>query len=147
MSQGSSVNAGFTAASQGTLLNNVTGTPEVQRTPTIQKYHAQVQGTGVLWTPAAGKKYRLMSATIFLSKDAAAAAAENISLTDSGAGTVFTFDISSGALVAMGVTTYIPVNLPANGYLSPTINNTLSFTLSANLTAGYSTFVAWGTEE
>lgn len=140
-------NQGFTAASQGTLVNNVTGTPEVQRTPTIWKCQIGATGSTTVWTPAAGKKYRLMGWYITISKEAACAGAFQIALQDSAGTWLFRSEISNAALVATGQVEEFSMQLNGNGYISPTANNTLTFYATGSLTAGVCTATVWGTEE
>jgi len=118
---------------------------ETQRTPNIFKTN---NGTSdyTVWDPAAGKRFRLMSFQILLSKEVACAGALNITLLDATE-TICTFPISSAALVAMGQIHCINVVLPGNGYLSVAADNTLIVGFSANLTAGLITMNAQGTEE
>jgi hypothetical protein len=125
-------------------------TNEAQVTPT--KF---VQSTGnqaaavTVWTPAAGKKFRVLGGVIMLTKDAAAAQIVSFLLYD-GANTVpiFAADISAAALVAIGSETVIPFNFGGNGYLSIAANNALNLQIGAGvLTAGYYSISVWGTEE
>lgn len=102
-------------------------------------------GNTAVWTPAAGKKFRLMGWTITLSKEAACAGAYAIQLKDAAA--VFhEIDVSAAALVAQGIVNIWTVNYPSNGMLSSAINNVLNLGEAA-LTAGVVSFNGWGTEE
>jgi hypothetical protein len=145
--------AGYLAATLGLtvnaaqmLLNGLNLEP--QRTPTTWKAVRNITAAGTtdVWTPVAGKKFRLMGGIITLSKDAAAAALEYISLQDQAA-TFFYADISSAALVATGNVIVIPFSFPANGYLSAAINNVFRVNLQVALTAGTLAISVWGTEE
>ena len=121
---------------------------ERQRTPTTFKTLAdQTASGGVVWTPAGGKKYRLMGGVISLSKEAACAGMEYLTLADQGGTQILLIQISHVALVATGVVTLIPFSLPGNGYLSPTADNTLIVGLNGALTAGSYAACVWGTEE
>lgn len=104
-------------------------------------------GSTTIWTPTAGKRFRLMGLIITLSKDAACAGAEIINILDGGT-TIMAFNISSAALVATGNEIVIgPINFPANGYLSTAVNNLLRLNLGGALTAGSCAVNAWGCEE
>jgi hypothetical protein len=124
-------------------------TNEAPVTPTTFKQaQATAAGATTLWSPAAGKKFRLMGGIIVLSKEAACAGAEYISIIEStGAVTIARFDISIAALVAIGSCTIIPLNLPANGYLALTKDSVLQIYLGGVLTAGNCSVSVWGTEE
>lgn len=134
------------------LLNKANSSIEHQRTPTTSK-----SGSGTssitIWTPAAGKKFRLMYGILGLTSRAAMAAATDatVAFFDSGAGAniagtvyVVTVPAASGPtgpplLLAMFA-------LPGNGYLSAAANGQLQVTLPT-LTAGVGFAAAWGTEE
>ena len=123
---------------------------EAQRTPNVFKTLVGVNAAGAtaVWTPAAGKKFRLMSGNVTLTKDAACAGAEFITLSDGAeANRIRRFEISGAALVATGQVENFPFNLPGNGYLSSAINNVLNLTLNGALTAGLATANVEGTEE
>lgn len=144
-------NQGFTAASQGTLVNNVSGTPEAQRTPTVFKYGNLTTGamSMTVWTPVAGKKFRLLGYTLDISNDIAEAALDTAVLVRDGGNIIFdhacTIPAVSIATVAGGKSIIVVLN--GNGYLSTVINQTITVTVGANLTAGRITMTAWGTEE
>jgi hypothetical protein len=142
-------NQGFTAASQGSFVNNVTGIPEVQRTPNqFRNGLATAAGYSALWNPTAGKKFRLLGGVLTLSKEAACAGAFTFSICDSATtAQIVVVGVSTAALVAMGQVVVIPFTISANGYLSLVINNVLQMSLSGALTAGQVTCSVWGTEE
>lgn len=121
---------------------------EMQRTPTTWKSAggATAAGNTALWTPAGGKKFRLMGGMIALSKEAACAGAFNISFRDAAV-VIWQIDISEVALVAIGAVQYFPITFPGNGYISTTADNVLNLNLGAVLTAGGASACAWGTEE
>jgi len=100
-----------------------------------------------VWTPAGGKKYRVMGGIISLSKDAACAGSFQVGLTDSAGGQWLVIQISHAALVATGQVMVVPFQIPGNGYLSPTAGNLLQATCSGALTAGSMGVTVWGTEE
>jgi hypothetical protein len=122
------------------------------RTPTTFKAaSATASGNTAVWTPTAGKKFRLMRYRI----DVSAAAAT------SGGGTLDFFFQDSSTALGIGFSCYVPaasvttaVGAPTsgwcdmgNGFLSAAANNVLNINLSAALTAGAVRIVVCGTEE
>jgi hypothetical protein len=129
------------------LLNPSTTFLEPKRTPTIFKYATDLTTDGAtVWTPAAGKKFRVLGFTVTVSKDATCAGSFSFQLNDLATG-FWAATLSHGALAAIGVPTVFTVNLPGNGYLSTAINQALKLGLGAVLTAGSISVAAWGTEE
>lgn len=132
------------------LVNMTTGTGEQQRTPTIFK--TSVGGGGAtIWTPASGKKFRMLGFNITVTNDYASATAENnLALLDNAT----TFMRFSFFCPATGITTVagkvelanMPI-LPGNGYLSIAADNPLKTFLSGALTAGQISMNVWGCEE
>lgn len=112
---------------------------------------ASASGNTAVWTPAAGKKFRLMFAHVQLGLDATLAAAGTltVSLAD-GATNLLSWevDVDNAALPAVAAP-YISsdITLPGNGILSSAANNVLNCNLSAALTAGNVRVTALGTEE
>lgn len=135
-----------------TMLYNG-ATWDLARSPHVFKTGvASALGNTTIWTPAAGKKFRLMAYSIELTGDATLAAAglDEITLTD------------SGVAIGQGVSARIPAasagvlgNVPlsggmrqlGNGYLSAAANNVLQVNLSVALSAGEVRVNAIGTEE
>lgn len=122
------------------------------RTPNVFKLVSAVTASGntAVWTPASGKKFRLMGYQIFLSDQAKASAAADL---------VISFQDATTAIGA-GMMAYVPTAITAgevnpssgpvdlgNGYLSTTANNVLNVNLSFALTGGSVAVAAWGTEE
>jgi hypothetical protein len=128
--------------------NQVSQHIERVRTPTSFKAVGGIASAGAtaVWTPAGGKKFRVMGGLIALSKEAACAGAESIALKDSAA-TFLEVDISNAALVATGQVEIIPFAYPGNGYLSTAADNVLNVNLGGALTAGVLTVNVWGCEE
>lgn len=132
------------------LYNPATGQNEAQRTPTVFPVGTNVTAAGatLVWTPAAGKSFRLMGALLILSKDAASAGDVAWSFYEFYnpwlPGHVV---ISTGALVAMGVPVVINLVFQGNGYLSFQPNNVLKILMDNALTAGNLSVSVWGTEE
>jgi len=122
--------------------------PEIYKTVS-----ANAAGNTVLWTPAAGKRFRLLRYRIALSNDAVIAVAGRI-----------TVDLLDGA-VSLNLTENIFVAAAANGTFSPNftgtgwfelgpagilsaaLNNILNVNLSVALTGGLARVWAAGYEE
>jgi len=116
---------------------------ELVRTPSIFKTGtANAIGSTALWTPAAGKKFRVMGYTFTLPSTATSAAGTVITLKDDATSvfTIIVMGTTSGALSGS-------VELPGNGYLSTAADNVLNINCSAALTAGQIAVSVWGTEE
>lgn len=99
-------------------------------------------GSTALWTPAAGKRFRVMGYTFTLPSTATSAAGTTITLVDGATPFI--------SLINMGTTTgalAASVSITGNGYLSTTVNNVLNINCSATLTAGAIVVSVWGTEE
>jgi hypothetical protein len=121
------------------------------RTPTTFKsVLATANGATALWTPGAGKKFRLMRFKLQVPANTTTAggalitvglldAAANIGLDQS----VFV-PAAATALTELLETGWIDLG---NGYLSTAANNVLNINLSAALTAGGARIIACGTEE
>ena len=125
-----------------------------QRTPNVFKTaQATASGNTALWTPASGKKFRLMRLFVQVTANA---------YLDSGAGvlTVTFQDATTGINLAFDV--YLPaasVSAPlgdafasgwidlGNGVLSATANNVLNINLSGKVDAGNVRVTCCGTEE
>lgn len=127
-------------------------TQQRQRTPAVFKSAAfGGGGSGALWTPAAGKKFRLMGYEITLTEDATLAVAADISVTlrDVAATIGLRHDLFVPAIAVAGIggftTGWIPLG---NGYLSTAANNVLNVNFSgAALVTGTWTVLGIGTEE
>jgi hypothetical protein len=122
---------------------------EMQRTPDTFKQLAGTSAAGqtAVWTPAAGKKVRIMGGNICISKEAACAGALTVGIQDNAGAQYMFVQISAAALVATGQVIYLPFSFPGNGFLSAAVNNPQYLNLSAALTAGLITVNMWGTEE
>jgi hypothetical protein len=84
---------------------------------------------GTAWTPTTGKVYRLLGGII------TSTVAGEVVFTDSGGSFIFSIYVLAN--------TPQPFAVGNNGYLSPTVNNTLTITLSAATAYG----TMFGTEE
>jgi hypothetical protein len=119
------------------------------RTPSIYK---NAQGAALadntIWTPAAGKKFRLMGGIITVVGTAAAASIVECQLQDGVDGTII-LDLAAEvpAALATGETVVIPFNLPGNGFLSAAANNVLNADLTVAMATGAWFINVWGTEE
>lgn len=122
-----------------------------KRTPNVFKTAVvTAAGSTAVWTPAAGKKFRLMGYSIEITGNAIQAAAGNfeITLLDAAAaiGIGSSLYVPAVALNVFGSNALNPINI-GNGYLSALANNVLNVNLSNALTAGEIRVNVWGTEE
>lgn len=104
-----------------------------------------------VWTPAAGKRFRLLRYWIDVTGDAAAAAAGamTISLTDGNTqvGINRSVYIPAAAGTTAGVLASFSADLGPLGYLSAAAGNALNLLLGQNLTSGTVRIAVQGTEE
>ena len=131
---------------QTTLYNPLTGKGETKRTLTkiIPTALISAAGNTAIWTPAAGKKFRLIGFSVVVRGDTTTAAGSLVTLLD-GATT-----IDNVCWLATTVATQPnrwSEPLPGNGYLSAAANNILYANLSAAATAGGIYINVWGCEE
>jgi len=118
------------------------------RTPTVYRYNGDAAGGVTVWTPAPGKKFRLMGGVITLAGPALAAAGiNNFLLQDGGTANIMVFTFYCPLAAASLSTVVIPFTIPGNGYLSAQVDNPLIIGLTSNLTAGRWELSCWGTEE
>lgn len=112
---------------------------------------ATAAGSTALWTPAAGKKFRLMRYMIQLTENAvrAAAGVVTIELLDGAShiGQAHDAFVPAAAVSGIGDGYVSPWIDLGNGVLSGAANNVLNINLSAALTAGNVRAIACGTEE
>jgi len=126
-----------------TLYNPSTKNDECQRTPTVFKRGiVTTLGSTALWTPAAGKRFRLMGYSWSVPNTATSAAGTTFGLLDTAAGICYLSEIGTTTAGING-----SVTLPGNGYLSVTVGGVLNVNLTAALTVGELLVSAWGTEE
>lgn len=107
---------------------------------------ATVAGNTTVWTPAAGKKFRLMGYTISVAGTLAATGVELIKLTDAAAGTVIAQHNATVTITTPTGDTQIGADL-GQGFLSGAINNALTVNLGTAMATGSVIVNAWGTEE
>jgi len=151
------VDQAFGASLQRTLaeamvFNGFAGTWERLRTPTIFKTsNVFAGGATTIWTPAAGKKFRLMGYRMSLPGDAACAAIQTLDLELRDGGAVITLRDAVQVPAAAGATPSLYVSpwvlLPGNGYLSSAANNVLAVNLGFAFTVSALRVTAVGTEE
>lgn len=123
-----------------------------QRTPTVFKTAAATAaGLTSVWTPAAGKKFRLLAFALLVTGNAAMAVAgtEAIQLQDSGTlfGLAFDLYAPAASVNQLGDAFYTGWVAVGNGYLSAAANNVLQVWLASALTTGYVRVNVAGTEE
>lgn len=142
---------GFPLASQ-TLVAISGVSMQMLRTPSFFKQvSTAATGSTALWTPTAGKKFRLMRYRICVTQLAKAAAAADlvINLLDAaaafGQSTVVTIQTTAGTVGGLIMDSgWIDLG---NGFLSAAANNVLNLSLSFALTGGLVNITAVGTEE
>lgn len=121
---------------------------EAQRTPTtFRSIATAIAAASVIWTPAAGRRFRLMGGIIsFAGPIYAAAAINQISFQDEATDMQFHFNFWVPT-VAEPIP-HIAFDLKPNGYLSLVADNRLRVLNSGgNFTAGNIRITVWGTEE
>lgn len=132
------------------LYNALLGKEETQLTPTA--YHTIQLSTAAvsIWTPAVGKKFRLMGYNIQLSADATLAVAGETLLTlldnATAIGIAHNFYVPATALDTFFANPPIVVPFPGNGYLSILAGNALKATLSTYLATGTFSLNVYGVE-
>lgn len=134
------------------IYNNSTGNMEILRTVTTFKTVSGAASNTTIWTPATGKKFRLMGGVITIPSNAAISGGGvvvTVSLFDGGNGIGIAWDIfvPTSAVTTTTGDTIISFTLPGNGYLSSAINNALILNASATLTTSAIRASAWGCEE
>ncbi|MFL6144514.1 MAG: hypothetical protein ACJ72N_21960 [Labedaea sp.] len=142
---------GAWATGSGPLLYTGAGFNR-ERTPAAFKANsATLAGNSALWTPAAGKKFRLLRYMVVVTGDAAQAVAGTflVQLLDGAAGSTAQahYCFIPGAALN-GATLYHSgwIDL-GNGILSAAANNVLNMNLQNALTSGKVLVIACGTEE
>jgi hypothetical protein len=148
---GASINGGqalATTAAEQYLYNPATFYAEPARTPTIFKHQlcTTVAATAV-WTPAGGKKFRLMGYVITPAAGMAAAGIELITFLDNAAAITIAHQVYLPIAASIVNQPSIVVRLPGNGHLSTNADNVLNVTLTAAATAGAISVMVYGTEE
>jgi hypothetical protein len=130
------------------LVNNVANTVEPVRTPTIWRQLADTAAAGdtAIWTPAGGKKIRILAGAITVSQAATCAGAQSVGI-KLNAVQLFYFQISHAALAATPAAVTYPFVLPGNGYLSTTADAICYLSLNGAFTAGSASVWMCGTEE
>lgn len=131
--------------------NVTTGLIESARTPTTFK-SVSLTTTGNLWTPASGKKFRLMSITYQLPEGCTLASAGELTVKlQDGSGNdigINFIDYLQNTVPGNAIgDNHVELKLLGNGYISTTADNVLVANFSAALTAGHAGFIIQGTEE
>lgn len=133
------------------VKNGSTGLWDQLRTPaTFKDGQASASGSTALWTPATGKKFRLMRYMALVTGDASLAVAGELTirLLDNATGIGQRHIVNLPAAAGTGPTLYVSpwIDL-GNGILSAAINQTLNINLSAALASGLVSVICCGTEE
>ncbi len=123
-------------------------TYEPQRTMTMLLDSGAITSAGntPMWTPVAGKRYRLMGFSVVVDPATTTTSGVVVTLTDSVSGQVLdnVIILGTGALTAPFRAAGI---LPSNGFLSPYQDSVLLVTLSSGLLTGQIRVNVWGCEE
>jgi hypothetical protein len=142
---------GVASLSVGQLLYNGTNWDRIRIPNTFKTATATASGDTAVWTPAGGKKFRLMRYQIQVTADAAQASGGDIDiiLRDASTGLAASFSVyvPGTAGTTFGNTASTGWIDLGNGILSAAANNVLNVNLGAALTAGKIRVVACGTEE
>ena len=120
------------------------------RTPSTYKWASCTTAAAtIVWSPSAGKKFRLMGGVIVSLAGLAAAALQKINFLEETLGTFgLEFQLYLPAAANIGTLgTVIPFTLGPNGYLASAADKDLTVSMTANLTAGAVSVTVWGTEE
>lgn len=125
------------------LIDPNTGKPLITQPTTWKSGNYNTMGDQALWTPAAGKKFRILGFSYFLGDYATTAAGSLITMKD---GSTILFYLAQINTTVQGVISQF-VALPNNGYLSSAANNVLNINLSAALTACSFEINVFGVEE
>lgn len=149
-------------SSGGTLLGANKGIPMavtpdgatlvVQRTPSIFKTGTlTASGNTAIWTPASGKKFRLMRFMLMMPHDTTTAGGGEIDITFNDSGTALGIGLTVLVNNAGGTNdgnVFDPewIDL-GNGYLSAAANNVLNLNMSLALSGGKLRWTVCGTEE
>lgn len=119
---------------------------------TVKSASASASGDNAIWTPAAGKRFRLLGVMLTLTADATLAVAGRVALTfrDGTAPLSLVLHVSLGTLAVSGLlgsqqlTPWLPLG---NGILSAAADRALNLNLSVALLTGTIEVVCAGTEE
>jgi hypothetical protein len=131
----------------GLVYRADTQTYENQRTPSkFVTIALSASGNTLCWTPAAGKRFRILGGFLTVGDAVLAAAGPiTVSISDAGVTTNITWRIYLGT--SPMVNPLPPLNLGPNGYLSTGVGNSAGALLSAALSSGSMQLTLWGTEE
>lgn len=120
------------------------------RAPNVFKSITTTQNSNVaVWTPASGKKFRLMKVWLDVTADVAAATAGpvTISLLDNSTQIGIARSAYAPATAGSSSAAVITMDLGPDGYVSTSPNNVLNVLLGKALTSGLVRVVVAGTEE
>jgi hypothetical protein len=129
----------------------ITGCPDV-----FKSVQATNTGDTALWTPATGKKFRLMKLIVMVPPNCTLAARGvlTIKLRDGTTDMNITHDVFLGQTAPVETASSIPTDLLQSGLIdlgpgliSAAVNNVLNVNLSSALAAGNVRVTAMGTEE
>lgn len=127
-----------------TLIFNSAGFEDQRNANVFKSVVATAAGDTAVWTPASGKKFRLMGYAVSVCGTLAVLGVEVIQLRDSA--TVIARHAAAVGATVLGDTQFGQV-YNGNGQLSALVNNVLNVNLGTAMTAGGVYVNAWGTEE
>lgn len=139
---------GLMALAQQYVLDPTSNITYAARTPNTWKSSAiaAAPATTDLWTPAAGKAFRVMGGVICMSGLIAAAATRSLTLIEETAGTVIMR--AQATIPVLGFNLCIPFDLKPNGFLATAVNKKLQVvTAGGTYSTGADSVAVWGTEE
>lgn len=125
-------------------LSNAAAWDRVRIANVFKNVVATAAGNTAVWTPTAGKKFRLMGYTLSIAGTLAATGVNVLQLRDNA--TVIARHGATVTLTTPTGDTQIGVDL-GQGILSSTINNVLNVNLGTAMATGGVYVNAWGTEE
>ena len=134
------------------MYNPATNSYEIQRTPTKYKTAlVTASGNTAIWTPSAGKKFRLLGYVAQVTGNSILGTAAVVDCDfregNTSIGHAFSAFIPLLSLGSLGGAPPIPYNFPGNGYLATTADAVLNLNLSSALTGGGIRVSVFGTEE
>jgi len=132
------------------LSTDLSGGLRAQAPTVLKTVDAAALGNTAVWTPAAGKKFRLMGGLMTIDGSCTLAAAGSLLVTLQDAVAALGWGIRvalPAAAVTQDTDVVIPIGPFGQGVLSAAANNPLNVNLGTALAAGNVRTSVWGTEE
>lgn len=108
----------------------------------VKQAVATNSGSTTVWTPAAGKRVRILAVAVHILNGSTSAAGIDVSLQDGGANIWYLCKVG-----ATNIDRYNYTLLPLGGYLSAAADNLIRVNLSAAFTVSGMYVTIWGYEE